>query len=396
MMIKTNPPNIVAIIPARGGSKGIPRKNIRLLEGIPLIAHTIEQALAAKSVSSVVVSTDDAEIANISGQYGAKIVMRPAYLAADDSTSEEALLHAIDSLEKSGLAIDMVVFLQCTAPIRSADDIENAINLFQKSGADSLLSGVPSHLFLWQIKNREATPANHNYLERKRRQDMFNQYVENGSIYIFTPQMLRKTGNRLGGKIVLYEMDEQSALDIDSLHDLARCELVFAEKQNKDNLDKLPTDIQLVVFDFDGVFTDNRVIVDQDGKESVVANRGDGMGISILKESGLPVYVISKEQNKVVSARCKKLGIGCYQCVDDKESALSQLIKDLDVSLSGTIYVGNDINDLDCVAMVECGIAVADAHSSLKQSADIVLKNNGGKGAVREVCDMIIDKINNG
>ncbi|MBT3362048.1 MAG: HAD hydrolase family protein, partial [Chloroflexi bacterium] len=110
----------------------------------------------------------------------------------------------------------------------------------------------------------------------------------------------------------------------------------------------------------------------------------------------LPVYVISKEQNKVVSARCKKLGIECYQGVDDKESALNQLIKDLDVSLSGTIYVGNDINDLDCVTMAECGIVVADAHPSLKQSADIVLKNNGGKGAVREVCDMIINKINNG
>ena len=395
-MTKTSEPNIVVIIPARGGSKGIPRKNIQLLAGIPLIAHTIGQALASKSVSRVIVSTDDAEIAAISGQYGAEIVLRPVHLAADDSTSEEALLHAIDTLEKSGPTIDMVVFLQCTAPIRSADDIDNAIDLFKENEADSLLSGVPSHLFLWQVKNGEAIAENHNYLKRKRRQDMQNQYVENGSIYIFRPQMLRETGNRLGGKIVLYQMDEQSALDIDSLHDLARCELVFAEKQNKDNSDKLPADIELVVFDFDGVFTDNMVIVDQDGKESIVASRGDGMGISILKESGLPVYVISKEQNKVVSARCKKLGIGCYQCVDDKESALSQLIKDLDVSLSGTIYVGNDINDLDCVAMVECGIAVADAHSSLKQSADIVLKNNGGKGAVREVCDMIINKINNG
>ncbi|MBT3362721.1 MAG: acylneuraminate cytidylyltransferase, partial [Chloroflexi bacterium] len=303
-MTKTSEPNIVVIIPARGGSKGIPRKNIQLLAGIPLIAHTIGQALASKSVSRVIVSTDDAEIAAISGQYGAEIVLRPVHLAADDSTSEEALLHAIDTLEKSGPTIDMVVFLQCTAPIRSADDIDNAIDLFKENEADSLLSGVPSHLFLWQVKNGEAIAENHNYLKRKRRQDMQNQYVENGSIYIFRPQMLRETGNRLGGKIVLYQMDEQSALDIDSLHDLARCELVFAEKQNKDNSDKLPADIELVVFDFDGVFTDNMVIVDQDGKESIVASRGDGMGISILKESGLPVYVISKEQNKVVSARC--------------------------------------------------------------------------------------------
>jgi N-acylneuraminate cytidylyltransferase len=151
-----------------------------------------------------------------------------------------------------------------------------------------------------------------------------------------------------------------------------------------------------VVFDFDGVFTDNMVIVDQTGGEAVVANRGDGMGISMLKELGIPIYVISKEQNKVVSARCKKLGINCYQGVDDKKSTLNKLAEDLGVSLSGTVYVGNDTNDLDCVKMAGCGIAVADAHPILRQSADIVLKHSGGKGAVREICDMIINKSSKG
>jgi N-acylneuraminate cytidylyltransferase len=395
-MTKTSEPNIVAVIPARGGSKGIPRKNKRLLAGIPLIAHTIRQALVSKSISRVIVSTDDAEIAAISRQYGAEIVLRPVHLAADDSTSEEALLHAIDTLEKSGPTIDMVVFLQCTAPIRSANDIDNAIDLFKENEADSLLSATPSHLFLWQINDSKIVPVNHNYKKRKRRQDMQNQYVENGSIYIFKPWVLRELGNRLGGTIALYEMDPQSALDIDSEHDLELCDFILAQQQNKYNSNILPSDIQLVVFDFDGVFTDNMVIVDQTGGEAVVANRGDGMGISMLKELGIPIYVISKEQNKVVSARCKKLGINCYQGVDDKKSTLNKLAEDLGVSLSGTVYVGNDTNDLDCVKMAGCGIAVADAHPILRQSADIVLKHSGGKGAVREICDMIINKSSKG
>jgi CMP-N,N'-diacetyllegionaminic acid synthase len=216
--------SIVTLIPARGGSKGIPRKNIRLLQNKPLIAHSILDAQESKMVDTVYVSTDDPEIANISQQYGAKIIQRPDLLANDTASSESALIHAMTEIEKQDILPELIVFLQCTSPIRTGEDIDRAIAQLKQENADSLLSVSPSHRFLWENINEGAHSINYDYHKRPRRQDLNPQYMENGSIYIFKPWVLKKLNNRLGGKISLFIMDEKASIEIDTPFDFKLAE----------------------------------------------------------------------------------------------------------------------------------------------------------------------------
>ncbi|AKZ61477.1 acylneuraminate cytidylyltransferase [Herbaspirillum hiltneri N3] len=227
-------PSIVAIIPARGGSKGIPGKNIHPLAGKPLIVHTIEQALRSSRVTSTVVTTDDERIAATSRDAGAAVIVRPAVISGDTATSESALIHAVEIMQtQNGSLPDLLVFLQCTSPLRHPDDIDRAIETLLSSGADSLLSVSPSHRFLWTETEGEARSINYDFHHRPRRQDMQPQYAENGSIYVFRPQALLATSNRLSGKIALYKMDEDAAVDIDTPLDLKLAEILLQERHKE-------------------------------------------------------------------------------------------------------------------------------------------------------------------
>lgn len=226
-----NPGSVIALIPARGGSKGIPGKNVYPLAGKPLVVHTIEQAIQSACITSTVVSTDDDHIAQVSHEAGASVIRRPADISGDAATSESALIHAIKTLfAREGRLPDLVIFLQCTSPLRRTGDIDGAVRTLLEQGADSLLSVSPSHRFLWTENADGAHALNYDFRNRPRRQDMQPQYVENGSIYVFRPQALLDTGNRLSGKIALYKMDEEAAVDIDSLLDMKLAEMLLLDR----------------------------------------------------------------------------------------------------------------------------------------------------------------------
>lgn len=226
----------VAIIPARAGSKGVTGKNLKLLAGKPLIALSILDAQEAQLVDQVYVSTDHPEIAEVSRNYGAEVIVRPAKLANDTASSESALIHALLEIEKAGIFPEIVVFLQCTSPIRTGVDIDQAIAQFKSEKADSLLSVSPSHRFLWEEVDGIAKSINYDYRYRQRRQDMKPQYIENGSIYIFKPSILKELENRLGGKISLFLMSEAAGWEIDSILDFEIAESLL-KKQVKSNAD---------------------------------------------------------------------------------------------------------------------------------------------------------------
>jgi N-acylneuraminate cytidylyltransferase len=154
----------------------------------------------------------------------------------------------------------------------------------------------------------------------------------------------------------------------------------------------MPESIKLLVLDFDGVLTDNRVWVDQDGREMVAANRSDSLGINLLRQAGVETVIISKETNPVVAARCRKMNISCKQGEDDKESALKKLLTERGVDASSAVYLGNDVNDLPCFPLVGWAVAVADALPEVARQADFVLTRSGGRGAVRELCDFIMNQ----
>ncbi|MEM6456477.1 MAG: acylneuraminate cytidylyltransferase family protein, partial [Acidobacteriota bacterium] len=221
---------VVALIPARGGSKGLPGKNLRPLAGRPLVAHTIAAARAAASVDRVVVSTDSAAIASASRAAGAEVIDRPAAISGDTADSESALLHALDVLRtRDGYRPALVVFLQCTAPLRTADDIDAAVDRLREAGADSVVSVTPFHGFLWQpdpIASADTpadaiAPVDYDPRARPRRQDRAPSYVENGAIYVVRRALLEAARCRLGGRVAAYVMPARRAVDVDTAEDLA-------------------------------------------------------------------------------------------------------------------------------------------------------------------------------
>lgn len=386
----------LAIIPARGGSKGIPHKNVYPLLGKPLLAYSIEQALSSKLISRVVVSTDDSEIAAVAQKYSAEVVWRPAEISGDTASSESALLHTLDYLESTeAYQPDLLVFLQCTSPLTTVEDIDGTITVLLEKKADSALSVIPFHYFLWrENENGDCIGINHNKRFRPLRQEREPQFLETGAVYAMRTRGFKEAKHRFFGKTVTYTMPAERRWEIDDPIDLVIAEMLLQHLQRENVLKAFPDSVSAVVLDFDGVFTDNKVLVFQDGQEAVLCDRGDGMGLSFLKELSIPVWVLSSEANSVGKRRCEKLDIPCYHNLGlDKAGTLSRLIGEENIAPEQIVYMGNDINDLACMNIVGCAVAVADAHPQVIRRADIVLKHRGGNGAIRELCDILLDKL---
>jgi len=220
---------IIAIILARGGSKGIPSKNIMKFCGKPLLVWSIEHAKKASGISSVWVSSDSEKILKIAKKAGASIIKRPKNLARDTSTSVSGWIHAINEIQKKDGEIDVVVALQATSPVRESSDIENGLTKFHKLKYDSMFSGsLIGDFFIWERnKKNNLKSINYNYHKRPRRQKFKEQYVENGSFYIFTPKNIKKYNNQLGGKIGIATMEFWKSFEIDSIENVEFCENIM-------------------------------------------------------------------------------------------------------------------------------------------------------------------------
>ncbi|MFQ5698241.1 MAG: cytidylyltransferase domain-containing protein [Myxococcota bacterium] len=358
----------VAIIPARGGSKRIPRKNIQPLDGRPLVAHTIGHARAAEHVDLVYVSTEDPEVAEISRSHGAQIIERPASLASDTTTSEAVLLHALDCLRSRGIESEIVVLLQCTSPLRASDDVDRAIDCLRSTGADSLLSASEYRRFLWTL-DAQGSPCslNYDYRKRRRTQDLDPQYQENGSIYVFKPWVLETFENRLGGKIAIYVMSEGNSLEIDSYEDFELCRQRLRTR-TPDAPSKALDRIQLLVVACDGVST----------------------ALPQIPEIGLDSVVLSSERDPELAARCRDLGIPCRQGVEDKAATLRAIANASRIEMSEIAYLGSLADDLRCFRLVGCSVAPADAPLEVRSTADWVLTRASDCGALAELSDVIL------
>jgi YrbI family 3-deoxy-D-manno-octulosonate 8-phosphate phosphatase len=388
---ETAGPECWAIVPARGGSKGIPGKNLRRLGGRTLVARSVDAALAAGRVARAIVSTDDPAIAAEAERAGAEVVMRPPELAGDGASSESALLHALESLEAThGRLPGLVAFLQCTSPFTVPGDIDACVAALIEQEADSALAAAPFHGFLWRPGAEGARGVNHDPAVRQRRQDRPAEYVETGAVYVFRTAGFRAAGHRFFGRTVLCPVPAERALEIDEPADLALAEARLAAGDRAGRAARLPAPPAALVMDFDGVFTDNRVLVLEDGREGVLCSRGDGLGLERLRRAlDLPCLILSKERNPVVTARAAKLGIEVLHGIEDKETALRDWAAERGVALARTVFVGNDVNDLACLRLAGCGVAVADAVPEARAGADLVLEAPGGAGALRELCDLL-------
>jgi N-acylneuraminate cytidylyltransferase len=397
---------VLAIIPARGGSKSIPKKNTRIFAGHPLLAYSIAAGLQSKMVNRVIVSTDDEETARIAKSYGAEVpFIRPLELAQDSTLDYPVFVHALEWLEaEQGYIPDVIVQLRPTTPIRPRDCVDRGISLLlENPDADSVRAVVPSGqnpYKMWRInKERLMRPLLDEGIDEaynQPRQNLPSTYWQTGHVDIIRRHVIGEKNSMTGDIVLPLILAPEFMVDIDSPLDWERAEW----KLRKSELDvirpgrtprPLPDPVELLVLDFDGVLTDNRVWTDREGMEWVAANRSDGWGIARLKDAGIPIVVLSTETNPVVSARCKKLGIEVTQGIEDKASVLTNMIDKLDLDSDQIVYLGNDVNDLPCFPIVGCAVVVGDAHQAVKSEADIVLNGKGGYGAVRELCDLILE-----
>ena len=220
--------NIIAIIPARGGSKGIPKKNIINFLGKPLMVHSIDYAKSSNLISDIYLSTDDSDIAKIGLDNGAKIINRPLSISGDEAPTESALLHVLENINNKP---DVIILLQPTSPLRPRNNLDKVLEHFFSNNYDSLLSISPTHRFFWKINEENAIPK-YDFNNRPRRQDIKLEdinYIENGSLYISTYENLINNNNRLGGNIGYVIFDEKYSYEIDSITDLKFLEALSKE-----------------------------------------------------------------------------------------------------------------------------------------------------------------------
>ena len=223
--------NVQCIILARGGSKGIPGKNIMDFCGKPLLAWTIEQCMQAETISNVWVSSDNSEVLDVAKLYGAGVIRRPEDISGDMASSESGWMHAINVLQQKGNAFDAILAPQVTSPLREPSDIDNAVEKFFNESLDSLFSAsVVDDLYFWGHDHvGTLSSVNYDYTNRKRRQDFQQQIIENGSFYLFSPEVLQKENNRLGGKIDYFMMEFWKMFEIDNIDDARMCSALMKE-----------------------------------------------------------------------------------------------------------------------------------------------------------------------
>lgn len=419
------------IIPARGGSQGLPGKNVARVGGVPLVARAVHAALAAERVARVVVTTDDDEIADVAIAAGAEIVARPGELAGAEASSESALLHALGVLGFGGLGgletpappaprpaaaapppAEVTVFVQATSPFIDPADLDAAIDRVAAGERDVVFAAAPTHGFLWR-EDREAATAvgvNHDAAHRARRQEREPEFLETGAFYVFRTDGFVRARHRFFGRIGIQQVHPDSAIEIDDAAGLARARALapridrrlaggvaamLARRAGAGTawmaVPRHPfIDVDAVVTDFDGVHTDDTAGLDELGRESVRVSRSDGAGVARLRDAGIPVLILSAEANPVVSRRAEKLGVDCVQGLSDKGAALREWAAARGIRLDRIAYLGNDRGDIPALDIVGWPLAVPDAAPDALERARHVLERHGGHGAVRELAELVL------
>ena len=369
------------IIPARGGSKGIPRKNLAPLCGKPLLAWAIEAALKS-NVGTVYVSTEDEEIADAALSFGAGVITRPDALASDIATSESVIVHAIDAL---GLEPDStVVMVQPTSPLVTPEEIRQcAVGAQEYGGA---FTAYQTHEQIW-LGDVPITAT----WRRGGRQGARRYMAESGAVYATTADQWRTHGRFGRGTPAVMPMHK--TVEIDEPRDLIVAEALMRDRLERASAEEKPrgrvdmSKITTLILDFDGVLTDNHVDTNSKGRESVRCSKADSVGIRMAHDAGLNVRVITQEEDTCVDHRCNKLVVWLDHA-DDKLQRMKDACVDM---LHDLAYIGNDLPDVECMRAAAVSFAPADAEQCAKDAATFVLKRKGGDGAVREAIEMLLE-----
>ena len=380
---------VTAFIPVRGGSKSIPLKNIREFCGKPLVYWNIAALQAAGLVDKIVVATDSDDIEATVRSFGfdkVEIYRRSAENASDTASTESVMLEYIEAANLSEETVFMLV--QATSPLTQPIHFQEALQLYSEGNYDSLLTCVVNKRFFW---NKNGTPRNYDYMNRPRRQNFDGELMENGAFYINTVKNILQLGNRLGGKIGIYEMPEYTAIEIDEPDDWTMLENLM----RKHVLKTQPvTKIKLFLTDVDGVLTDGGMYYSETGDELKKFNTRDGMGFHLLREAGIKSGIITTENTQIVERRAAKLKVDyVYQGKNTggKLQTALEICRKEGITLAEAAYIGDDINCYDLLCNVGMAACPADAVEKIKTIPNIkILRKKGGEGVVREFIEIIL------
>ena len=380
---------VTAFIPVRGGSKSIPLKNIREFCGKPLVYWNIAALQAAGLVDKIVVATDSDDIEATVRSFGfdkVEIYRRSAENASDTASTESVMLEYIHAARLSEETVFMLV--QATSPLTQTIHFQEALQLYSEGNYDSLLTCVVNKRFFW---NKNGTPRNYDYMNRPRRQNFDGELMENGAFYINTVKNILQSGNRLSGKIGIYEMPEYTAIEIDEPDDWTMLENLMRKHVLKTQpLRK----VKLFLTDVDGVLTDGGMYYSETGDELKKFNTRDGMGFHLLREAGIKSGIITTENTQIVERRAAKLKVDyVYQGKNTggKLQTALEICRKEGITLAEAAYIGDDINCYDLLCNVGMAACPADAVEKIKTIPNIkILRKKGGEGVVREFIEIIL------
>lgn len=379
--------HFTAFIPLRGGSKSIPRKNIKLIAGYPLFYWSLKAALDSGSFDQIVVSTEDEEIKNVVNHYfpeSVSVDQRPSHLAADDTSTEAVVL---DYLKRS--EADVFVLIQATSPLVSSEDFVKAKDYFIENKFDSMLSACEFKRFLW---SNDGKPINYDPQSRPRRQEFDGAMLENGAFYFTKTSVYNEYKNRLGGKIGIFPMAEETAYELDEPVDWIIIEELLRAKKELKIREKLKK-IKALVIDVDGTLTDGGMYYSESGEELKKFNTKDAKGLELLKKSGFEVCVITAEDSPRVHSRMKKMQVSktdYFFGVKDKLPVLKQWCEMKGFNLENIAYAGDDLGDLECMTHSGFSLCPADSVDSIKKTSDFISNYNGGEAFIRRFIDKFL------
>lgn len=381
----------IAFIPVRGGSKSIPLKNIKPFCGKPLVYWNIAALQNTKSVDKIVVATDSAEIKNTVAHFGfskVELYDRNPENAADTASTESVMLEYIEAKNLSEEIVFMLV--QATSPLTQTEHFEGGLELYKSGKFDSVLTCVRNKRFFW---NDDGTSKNYDYKNRPRRQEFNGVFMENGAFYINSVKNIKKSKNRLSGKIGIYEMPEYTATEIDEKDDW----IVLENLMKRHVLSKVKPNyskIKLVISDVDGVLTDGGMYYSEIGDELKKFNTRDGMAFQLLKEHGIKTAIITSENTHLVERRAAKLKVDFLKQGKrngGKLETANEICKELGISIKEVAFIGDDVNDIELLSKVGFAFCPSDAPNKVKEISGIcVLNKKGGEGAVREIADLVL------
>ena len=313
------------------------------------------------------------------------VIDRSVESASDTVSTEFAMLEFASNYE-----FDNIVLIQATSPLLVSDDLSCGFEVFNKEGADSVLSVVRQKRFHWaNDENGFAHPTNYDVFKRPRRQEFDGYLVENGAFYISSKADLIKSQNRVSGNIKVVEMNEDTFFEIDEPSDWIIIEALM--KKNDIVAQKEIPKIKMFLTDCDGCLTDGGMYYSEKGDELKKFNTRDGMGFALLRQKGIIIGIVTSENVDLNRRRAEKLKIDILEAgCEDKMSAIRRICNERGIFLENVCYIGDDINDIEVIKAVGYGCCPADAMPEVKKVVDYVTKAKGGEGVIREVVDLII------